>query len=216
MDAVQKWHNELLAKETVELLNTYAFDAIYAETIDAAKEKIRALIPDGAKIAVGGSVTLNETGVMQEIIRDPKYQFIDRYNAQSYEHMLDLYREGLTSDVFVSSVNAITKEGQLVCIDCTGNRVSSIIFGPKKVIILAGVNKICNNLDEALKRVREIAPMNARRIPHKEAACYEDGKCRRAACKNRARVCNAIGIVDGCFYNPGRISIIIVPEQLGY
>ena len=77
MDAVQKWNNELLAKETVALLNTYAFDAIYAETVDKAKEIIRGLIPEGAKIAVGGSVTLNETGVMEEIIRDPKYNFID-------------------------------------------------------------------------------------------------------------------------------------------
>lgn len=216
MDAVLKWNNELLAKETVDLLNTYAFDAIYAETVDKAKEVIRGLIPEGAKIAVGGSVTLNETGVMDEIIRDPKYNFIDRFHAGSYEHMLELYREGLTSDVFVSSVNAVTKEGQLVCMDCTGNRVSSIIFGPKKVIILAGVNKICDTLEEGIKRVRKIAPLNARRLPHKGAACFEDGKCRREQCKNRERVCNSIGIVDGCFYNPGRISVIIVPEQLGY
>ncbi len=159
---------------------------------------------------------MNSTGIMDEIIRNPNYNFIDRFHADSYEHMLDLYREGLTSDVFVSSVNAITKEGQLICIDCTGNRVSSIIFGPKKVVIIAGVNKVCDTLEDGIKRAREIAPLNARRLPHKDAACYEDGICRREICKSKGRVCNNIGIVDGCYYTPGRITVIIVPEDLGY
>lgn len=216
MDAVLKWNMEKNAKEIVEILNDAQFDAHYAEDVETAKKIITELIPEGASIAVGGSVTLNETGVMQEIVRNPKYNFIDRFAATSYENMLELYREGLTSDVFISSVNAITKEGQLIMMDCTGNRVSSVIFGPKKVIILAGVNKICETMEAGIKRVKEIAPLNARRLPHTQTPCYEDGVCRKEICKMHERVCNAIGIVDGCYYTPGRISVIIVPEVLGY
>lgn len=216
MDSVLKWNMEKNAKEIVDILNNAKFDAHYAENVKKAKEIMRTLIPKGASIAVGGSVTLNETGVMQEIVRSPEYNFIDRFAAKSYEHMLDLYREGLTSDVFISSVNAVTREGQLVLMDCTGNRVSSVIFGPKKVIILAGVNKICDDLNEGIERTRKVAPLNARRLPHKEAPCYEDGVCRKEICNMHERMCNAIGIVDGCYYEPGRISVIIVPEELGY
>lgn len=216
MNEVLKWSLENKAKNIVDILNTHQFDARYAETVDKAKAIMRELIPEGAKIAVGGSVTLNETGVMNEIVRDPKYNFIDRFNPKSFEHMMDLYREGLTSDVFISSVNAITENGELVLMDCTGNRVSSVIFGPKKVIILTGVNKVCKTLDEAIKRTREIAPLNARRIPHPQVPCFEDGVCKKELCTMHERVCNAIGIVDGCYYEPGRITVIVVPENLGF
>lgn len=216
MDAVLKWNMEKNAKEIVEILNDAQFDAHYAQDVEEAKKIMKTLIPEGASIAVGGSVTLNETGIMEEIVRSPKYNFIDRFAATSYENMLELYREGLTSDVFISSVNAITKDAQLVLMDCTGNRVSSVIFGPKKVIIVSGVNKVCENLEEGLKRVKKVAPLNARRLPHKQAPCYEDGVCKRKICKMHERVCNAIGVVDGCYYTPGRISVIIVPENLGY
>lgn len=216
MDAVLKWNMEKNAKEIVGILNDAKFDAHYAQDVEEAKKIMKTLIPKNASIAVGGSVTLNETGIMNEIVRSPEYKFIDRFAATSFENMLELYREGLTSDVFISSVNAVTKEGQLVLMDCTGNRVSSVIFGPKKVIILAGVNKVCETLADGIERTRKVAPLNARRLPHKQAPCYEDGVCRKEICKMHDRVCNAMGIVDGCYYEPGRISVIIVPEVLGY
>lgn len=216
MNEVLKWEYENRAKELVEILNYHMFDAKYAPSSAEAKKMVEEMLPEGAKIAVGGSVTLNETGILEDVIRSPKYNFIDRYHADSYEHMLDLYREGFTSDVFVCSANAVTKEGQIVSIDCTGNRVASMIFGPKKVIVVVGVNKIVDNLDEALKRCKKVAPLNARRIPHKGTPCFEDGVCRRDVCRSSARVCNNIGIVDGCYYAPRRISVIVVPEVLGF
>lgn len=155
MDAVIKWEYENRAKEIVEILNHHMFDAKYAESSEAAKQMVEEMIPEGAKIAVGGSVTLNETGILADVIRDPKYNFIDRYNAGSYERMLDLYREGFTSDVFVCSANAVTKEGQIVSIDCTGNRVASMIFGPKKVIVVVGVNKVVDTLEDGIKRCKK-------------------------------------------------------------
>ena len=139
MDAVQAWANDLKIKELIKVLKEREFGVAYAKDKDAARKIVMDMIPEGSKIAVGGSVTLNETGILDEI-RSDKYNFIDRYNTPNFEAMLDKYREGYTADVFVSSTNAVTMEGQLVNIDCTGNRTSQIVFGPKKVIIVAGVN----------------------------------------------------------------------------
>lgn len=214
MDAVQKWRNELRIKELIEVLKKRNFDAVMAADKDDARRIVMDMIPDGSVIAVGGSVTLNETGILEEI-RSDRYKFIDRYNATSYEDMLDKYRQGYYADVFVSSTNAITMGGQLVNIDCTGNRTSQIVFGPKKVIIVAGVNKIVEDVEEGMKRAKEIAPMNARRLPHK-TPCATDDNYKCTECDIQARVCNVTSIVDGCNYFPKRITVVLVPETLGY
>lgn len=212
MDAVQKWANECKAKEIIEILKERKFDAVYAEDAQTARKMVMERIPEGSTIAVGGSVTLNETGIMDDI-RSDKYRFIDRFNTPNFEAMLEKYREGYNADVFVSSTNAITKEGQLVNIDCTGNRTSSIAFGPKKVIIVTGVNKIVDTMEEGIRRAKSIAPMNARRITHK-TPCAVDMQCTN--CSDQARICNIISIIDGCHYFPGRITVVVVPETLGY
>ncbi len=214
MDAVQKWKNELKIKDLMKVLEEREFNAVYAADKDEARKIVMDMIPEGSKIAVGGSVTLNETGILDEI-RSPKYNFIDRYNTPNFEAMLDKYREGYTADVFVSSTNAITMEGQLVNIDCTGNRTSQIVFGPKKVIIVAGVNKIVDTVEDGVRRAKEIAPMNARRITHK-TPCATDDNCNCTECRSNARVCNVTSIVEGCHYFPKRITIVLVPENLGY
>ena len=214
MDAVQKWANERRIADLIEVLKERDFDAVMAKDKDDARRIVMDMIPEGSKIAVGGSVTLNETGILDEI-RSDKYNFIDRYNTKSFEEMLDKYREGYYADVFVSSTNAITMEGQLVNIDCTGNRTSQIVFGPKKVIIVAGVNKIVENVEEGIKRAKSIAPMNARRITHK-VPCATDDNIKCSECRSNARVCNVTSIVDGCHYFPKRITVVMVPENIGY
>lgn len=214
MDAVQKWANERKIRDLMKVLEERDFDPVYAETAEDAKRIVMDMIPKGATIAVGGSVTLNETGILDEI-RKPEYNFIDRYNAGSFEAMLDKYREGYTADVFVSSTNAVTMGGQLVNIDCTGNRTSQIVFGPKKVIIVAGVNKIVDTVEDGIKRAKSIAPMNARRITHK-TPCAADDCIKCSDCRCQARICNVTSIVDGCHYFPKRITIVLVPENLGY
>lgn len=214
MDAVQKWANERKIADLIEVLKERDFDAIMAEDKDDARKIVMNMIPEGSTIAVGGSVTLNETGILDEI-RSDKYKFIDRYNTPNFEAMLDKYREGYTADVFVSSTNAVTMEGQLVNIDCTGNRTSQIVFGPKKVIIVAGVNKIVENVEEGIKRAKSIAPLNARRITHK-TPCAADDCIKCSDCRSNARICNVTSIVDGCHYFPKRITIVLVPEILGY
>lgn len=214
MDAVQKWANERRIADLIEVLKERDFDAVMAKDKDEARKLVMDMIPEGSTIAVGGSVTLNETGILDEI-RSDKYKFIDRYNTPNFEAMLDKYREGYTADVFVSSTNAVTMEGQLVNIDCTGNRTSQIVFGPKKVIIVAGVNKIVENVEEGIKRAKSIAPLNARRITHK-TPCAADDNIKCTDCRCGARICNVTSIVDGCHYFPKRITVVLVPENLGY
>lgn len=214
MDATQKWAYERRIKDLMEVLKLNQFNAVYAENKDEARRIVMDMIPAGSKIAVGGSVTLNETGILAEI-QKPEYKFIDRYHVNSFEEMLDKYREGYYADFLVSSTNAITMNGELVNIDCTGNRTSQIVFGPKKVIIVAGVNKIVDTVEDGLKRAKKIAPMNSRRIKH-QTPCATDDNIKCSNCHARARVCNVTSILTGCHYFPGRITVVLVPEILGY
>lgn len=214
MDNVKKWAYELQAKEMVEILNKYNFDAIYAESKEDARRICMDLIPEGSSVCVGGSVTLKETGIIDDIMSG-KYKFYDRFNAGSVPKMHDVYRESYKADFIVSSSNAVTKEGQLVNIDCVGNRASQIAFGPKRAIIIMGVNKIVDTMEEGIKRAKSIAPLNSRRIRHK-TPCATDDCCTCSECMGQPRMCNFIGIVDGCFHFPKRITVIMVPEELGY
>lgn len=214
MDATQKWAYERKIADLVEVLKENEFDTAVAKDKDDARRIVMDMIEEGSTIAVGGSVTLNETGILDEI-RSDKYKFIDRYNTPNFEAMLEKYREGYHADVFVSSTNAITMNGELVNIDCTGNRTSQIVFGPKKVIIVAGANKIVDTLEDGMKRAKSIAPMNARRITHK-TPCATDDNIKCSDCHSSARVCNVTSIVTGCHYFPKRITIVLVPETLGY
>ncbi len=214
MNDVKRWAYERKIYDCMKGLEKRQYDPIFAKDRDEARKIVMDMIPEGAKIAVGGSVTLNETGILDEI-RSDKYNFIDRYNAKDFEDMLNKYREGYFADVFVSSTNAVTMDGQLVNIDCSGNRTSQIVFGPKKVIIVAGVNKIVENVEEGIKRAKSIAPMNARRLTHK-TPCAADGNMRCSDCTVQPRVCNVTSICEGSTYFPKRISVVLVPEVLGY
>lgn len=214
MDEVQKWAYRLQAKEIVEILNRYNFNAVYAETKEEARRVCMDMIPEGSSICVGGSVTLKETGIIDDITSG-KYNFYDRFHTPNVAAMHDVYRESYKADFIVSSSNAVTKEGQLVNIDCVGNRASQIAFGPKKAIIVVGVNKIVDTMEDGIKRARSIAPLNSKRIRHKTPCATEDC-CTCSDCTGQPRMCNFIGIVDGCFHFPKRITVIVVPEVLGY
>jgi len=212
MDAVSKWSAECKAKEIIEILKEKDFDAVYAENAEMAKKIVMDMIPDGATVAVGGSVTLSETGIMDGLTSG-RYSFIDRFNTPSFEVALDRYREAFTADYFVTSTNAITRTGELVNLDCTGNRTSAIAFGPKRVIIVAGVNKIVDTVDEGMKRTKRIAPLNVKRLSH-NTPCAEDGICHN--CHNPHTMCNVTSIIHNCYKFPKRISVVIIPENIGY
>lgn len=212
MNEIKKYALQKRAHDVIEVLNRCKFDAHYAEDAAAAKEIVRSLLPSGAEIAVGGSVTLQETGIM-DLIRSDEYKFIDRFNNSSWEEELHKYRLGYLSDVFVTGTNAVTMEGQLVNIDCTGNRVGCIGFGPKKVIVVLGANKIVNDAAEGIRRAKSVAPLNSRRIKHGNP-CDESMSCSN--CTGTNRICNIVSIIDGCYKFPGRISVIVIAQELGY
>jgi L-lactate utilization protein LutB len=212
MNQYKKIQYQLIAKEMVEVLKEKGYISYYAENKEEAKKKILKLIPEGSSISVGGSETLGAMNIIEEF-RSEKYKFFDRYKKMPYEELYEIYRQSLLSDYFVSSTNAITRNGQLVNTDSSGNRVASMIIGPKKVIIVVGANKVVDNLDEALKRIKKIAPMNATRVGHK-APCVQTGRCMQ--CEVQGSVCNYTGIIENGRKEAGRISVIMVAEELGF
>lgn len=213
MNEFQEWKNVCKAKQIVEVLNQRHFKASYVATRKEAKEKLIGMLEEGASVAIGGSTTLSDMG-MVEVLRNGNYKFFDRYQRLPFDpDIVDIHRQSLTADYLITGTNAITKQGELVNTDCTGNRVAPMIFGPKNVIIVAGVNKIVDTLDDAFKRIREIAPMNSKRIKH-ETPCVETGFCVDCDCKKR--ICNFTTIIHNGIKFEGRIKIIIVAEELGY
>ena len=213
MDEVKKWHNVCKAKEIVEILNKKHYKAQYVDNIDDAKKVLFNMIEEGSSVALGGSTTLTQMDVV-DTLRNGNYKFFDRYQDLPFDpDIIEIHRKSLTADYLISSTNAITKNGELVNTDCTGNRIAPMIFGAKNVIIVSGVNKIVENLDEAFKRIREIAPMNAKRIKH-ETPCTELGYCVDCDCKKR--MCNFTSIIHNGIKFEGRIKVIIVADELGY
>ena len=212
MNKFRKWQCQCIAREMVEVLKKKCYDAHYAENLDEAKQIVMGMIPGGSSVAVGGSETLAAMGLV-EIFRGGNYRFFDRYQNLPFEEIVEIYRESMTADFLVSSTNALTRQGELVNIDSSGNRVAGIIFGPRRVIIVAGANKVVDDLAEALARLKKITPMNALRNGHK-TPCVETGKCMN--CQVQASVCNSIGIVNHGMKFDGRISVIMVAEEVGF
>ena len=213
METIKQWKNICKAKTIVAVLNKKHFQASYVLNLAEAKEKLIAMIDDGASVALGGSTTLSDMGIV-DVLRNGNYVFFDRYQNLPFDpDIVDIHRKSLTADFLLTGTNAITKQGELVNTDCTGNRVAPMIFGPKNVIIVAGVNKIVENLEDAFKRIREIAPMNSKRIKH-ETPCVETGYCVDCDCKKR--ICNFTTIIHNGIKFEGRIKIIIIADEAGY
>ena len=170
-------------------------------------------IPKRAKVGIGGSVTVRDIGLVEAIEKQSNTIFMDWGKPLELKEKIKVRKEALTSDVYLTSSNAITLQGQLVNIDGTGNRVSAMIFGPKKVIIVAGANKLVDTLDEALARIRNIAgPLNGKRLNLK-TPCALTGKC--TDCNSPDRMCKVKVILEK---KPSLsdITIVLVGENLGY
>ena len=178
---------------------------------EAAKKKAISLIPRDWTIAFGGSMTLNEVGIMEEL-RKGGYKLIDRESISSAFTRHFAMKASMNCGVFLSSANAVTEDGQIVNVDGWGNRVNSIAYGPETVILVVGKNKIVKDLDAALKRLREISPRNTKRLM-KKTPCAETGIC--TDCRSPDRICNVLSIIQ--FQNdPNRMHVIIADEELGY
>lgn len=212
MDEYKKWQSRLIAEEMTEILRKKSYDAFYAENVAEARSKILQLIPEGASVGLGGSMTIKALDIL-DMFRQGNYRLIDRYQPMSWEEELGKYREAQHADVFLTGTNAVTRNGELVNVDSSGNRVSAMIFGPQKVIVVTGTNKVVDNIDDAMKRLRHIAPLNVKRLKHK-APCAETGKCED--CSAQPRMCNYTTIIHHGMKFKGRISIIMIAEELGF
>ena len=186
----------------------------YAPTAARAKEEVLAMIPQGATVFRCGSMTAVGMGLFEEIANSPELKLIDPYQPElKPEEGLELRRQGLTADVMVASSNAITLDGKLVNLDGMGNRVAAMAFGPKKVILLVGMNKVAPDLESAMARVKHrAAPINNIRMGVKNP-CVETGLC--SDCKTPQRLCNMWSIIEGHMIQ-NRIHVKLIGEDLGY
>lgn len=208
---------------TIDNLEKNNMQAFYVKNCKSAQQKVEELLREGETIACGGSISLEEAGIMP-IIKSGKYKFLDRNSAKSREESDEISRLALLSDTFLASSNAITEDGCLYNVDGFSNRIAGIVFGPKSVIIVAGYNKIVKNLKEAEERVKSIAaPANAVRLSCK-TYCKETGKCMSLGnpnacmtdgCNSDARICCNF-LISSKQRIKNRIKVIIVGEELGY
>lgn len=212
MDNFKKWKLQCDGKEIVNILNEKKYNAIYVDTIEQAREKLLEMVPKKSSIALGGSVTLNELDIISHF-REGDYNLYDRYQKLPFPEIVEIMRQSMVADFLITSTNAITRKGELVNMDCSGNRAAGIIFGPKNVIVIAGANKVVKNLDDAMNRIENVAIMNAKRINHK-TPCAITGICED--CNVQDRVCNYVSIVKqgGKFKN--RITVIVIGDEVGY
>ena len=182
-------------------------------------EKVMSMIPEGCNVGLGDSLTLKQIGVI-DALEKGNYAFFDAWRpGLSLEERMDFKRRSLVSDVFVTGSNALTLDGKIVNVDGHGNRTAAMLFGPRKVIIVVGINKIVANLEDALERIRTIAaPRNAKSKAYVNPPppCSITGEC--SDCHGPWRICNKTVIIEGQFDNDRFepvITVIIVGEELG-
>lgn len=200
----------LRAKSCIEHLRMHGFGADYFETKEEVLSYLKEAIPKGASIGIGGSVTLSEIGVLSWLTGNPDYRFLDRYHTDDVKKV---FHESLCADVYLMSTNALTEEGELYNIDGNGNRLAALIYGPEKVYVIAGTNKIVKNLEEAVQRVELFsAPANNIRL-NKTNPCTKTGQCMH--CSTPSTICNQI-VTTRRSGTPGRIHVLLVNEALGY
>ena len=210
----KKWFNSKLAEKGVRALKQNNIDALIVENENDACQKIINLIPAGSKIGYGRSLTLEQIGI-KKILSNGGYNFIDFLKPGLSEIEKErLCKKSLLADVFLMSTNALSLDGHLVNIDGRGNRVAALIYGPSRVIIVAGINKIVADDQTAINRIKNyVAPIHARRR-NKHVPCATVGEC--VNCHAHDRSCNALVIIEHQYFKyKDRIKVIIVKKELG-
>ena len=200
--------NQALANTVIKGLKSRNMTGHYADSKEEALKLALELIPEGSTIAMGGCTSANEIGLINAL-ENGNYHYLDREKMDAREGLMAAY----DADIFLSSANALTDDGILVNIDGNSNRVSCIAQGPKKVIFIVGINKVCSDLDAAMKRARNVAaPANAQRFDIK-TPCKETGKCFN--CKSPDTICCQF-LITRYSRHTDRIHVILVNENLGF
>ena len=211
MTQMHKQYYEKRGKTLVKNLISRHFEAYYCETREAALQKALELIPQGASVGWGGVMSAHEIGLIQAL-NDGPYHAIDRDKCATAEEKSQAAKDAMFADVFLTGANAISLDGEMVNIDGTGNRVAAIVYGPKEVLVIAGMNKVVDSLEDAVTRARTVAaPLNQQRFLLNNP-CTVTGSC--ADCKSETCICNQILITRNC-RPAGRIKFILVGEDLG-
>lgn len=200
------------AKTIIKHLERNGFDGYFCESSADAQELVKQLVAEGSTIAWGGTETFKETGV-KAVLESGNYVMLDRSTATTPEETRAMYMSHLASDCFFMSTNAITTQGELVNIDGNSNRLACLLFGPKQVIVLVGMNKVCADIDSAIKRVQTAAcPPNAARL-HPNTPCEFTGVCGK--CHSEGCMCCNI-VISRHNRHAGRVKVILIAEDLGF
>ena len=213
MHEFKDWHNETLAAKVVNALNKNNFSASYVSTGKEAVEKILGLIGPEATVGVAGSWTVKQLGIVDLLEGRGNTLFNHNKPGLSPEESLAIRHKQLACDVLLTGTNAITLDGKLVNVDGAGNRVAAMIFGPKMTIVVAGMNKIAADVQNAEKRIQfHAAPINNKRLGYTNP-CVRSGHCMD--CQGPTRICNVTTIIHRRPF-PSRIEIILIGEDLGF
>ena len=209
MSEFEDKRNKLLSEKVIKGLKNRNIEGYYAETAEEAKAIALGLIDEGSSVTMGGCMSAREIGLV-DALKEGNYNFIDR---DQYEDKRAAALMAYDYDAFLASCNAMTEDGVLVNIDGNANRVSAIAFGPKKVIFVVGMNKVCADVDSAMKRARNVAaPINAQRFDI-STPCNKTGSC--FDCSSPDSICCQFLITRRSLH-PGRMHVILVNENLGF
>ena len=213
MDPNIQWHYEVRGKKAVAALEKNGFTAAYFPDRVNAAAHLLSLVPDGASVGFGGSMTIRAMNIMEELIQKG-CTLLDHGKAElSPEERSSIRRKQLTADIFLCSSNAVTMRGEMINVDGAGNRVAAMMFGPERVIIAVGTNKLVNTLEEAHMRIKTVAaPINNKRLNYSNP-CVQTGECMD--CRSKSRICNLTSIIHRrpLFTD---IHVLIIGEVLGY
>ena len=205
--------NALYGPTVVSALEKRGVEAYYCATKEEALEKAISVIPKEHTVGWGGSMSIGEIGLVDRLRKDG-YTLIDRDLGKTPEEKTALMRKVLSADTFITGTNALTENGMLLNVDGNGNRVAAITFGPKSVVVIAGINKVVRDIDAAVARIRTTAaPINATRFPGLKTPCAATGKC--GECLSDDCIC-AHWVTTRMSKPKNRITVILVGEELGF
>lgn len=207
-----KQYYENLSKGLIEKFTKRRFEAYYCDDKESALKKALELIPEGSKVSGGGSMSIEGIGLLDAVING-NYSYFDRHGGSTEEELKQSFIDSTFCEYYLMSSNAVTKNGELINIDSLGNRVAALTFGPENVIVIIGMNKVCEDIENGIWRCQNVAsPKNTVRL-NRKTPCAITGTC--GDCYGDNSICSSI-VITRRSGKVGRIKIILVGEELGY
>ncbi len=209
---VYNWHNETLISKLKNNLEKRNISFFYLEDKKEIKSLLKEHLSDGNIVSFGGSATLGETGIL-DFLDEGNYNFLDRRKCTTQEEKIEVYRKSFFADAYFLSANAITLDGEILNVDGNGNRIAAMIYGPSKVYVIVGINKLVRDIEEAYTRLETYAgPMDCK-ILDKNTPCVKTGLC--TDCASEDRICSKYVIYKRENIN-NRMHVILINESLGF